>query len=106
MTFVYLGFVLLSAILDIIANIFLAKSKGFSRLSWGISAIVLVWLAFWLLSYAMRYVDLAVAYATWGAIGIIGTATGARIFLKNRLRPIGWAGIGTLTVAVILLTLA
>lgn len=106
MTLVYFGFILVSAVLDIVANMFLAKSKGFTRRSWGISAIVLVWLAFWILSHTVRYVDLAVAYAIWGAVGIIGTAVGARIFLKNRLRPVGWLGIAILALAVILLTLA
>ncbi len=50
--------------------------------------------------------DLATAYAMWGAIGVIGTATCGRLLFGNRLRPIGWIGIGLVTAAVLLLSTA
>ncbi len=59
-----------------------------------------------LLGQAVRYMDLATAYAMWGAIGVIGTATCGRLLFGNRLRPIGWVGIALVTVAVLLLSTA
>ncbi|WP_235689332.1 SMR family transporter, partial [Aeromonas veronii] len=51
-------------------------------------------------------IDLAVAYATWGAIGILGTALGGLLFFGERLKPIGWAGMMVMALAVVMLTTA
>ncbi len=101
-----LFFVICSALIDVAANMMVAKSEGFRRWRWGVGAIVMVWMAFALLGQAVRYMDLATAYAMWGAIGVIGTATCGRLLFGNRLRPIGWVGIALVTVAVLLLSTA
>ncbi|PSD27473.1 hypothetical protein C7E18_08175 [Stenotrophomonas maltophilia] len=92
-----LFFVICSALIDVAANMMVAKSEGFRRWRWGVGAIVLVWIAFALLGQAVRYMDLATAYAMWGAIGVIGTASCGRLLFGNRLRPIGWIGIALVT---------
>lgn len=97
-------FVLCSALIDIAANMMVAKSDGFRRPGWGIGAIVLVWVAFALLGQAVRTLDLATAYAMWGAVGVIGTAVCGRVLFGNRLRPIGWVGIALVTGAVVVLS--
>ncbi|WP_313146722.1 multidrug efflux SMR transporter [Stenotrophomonas sp.] len=99
-------FVICSALLDVAANMMVARSDGFRRWRWGAGAIVLVWMAFALLGQAVRHLDLATAYALWGAIGVIGTATCGRLLFGNRLRPIGWVGIALVTAAVLLLSTA
>lgn len=65
---------------------------------------MLVWLAFALLGQAVKTLDLATAYAMWGAIGVIGTAVCGRVLFGNRLRPIGWIGIALVTGAVVVLS--
>ena len=64
--------------------------------------------AFTLLSEAVSSgkIDLAVAYATWGAIGIVGTALGGLLFFGERLKPIGWGGMMVMALAVVMLTTA
>ncbi|EMT5434510.1 multidrug efflux SMR transporter [Stenotrophomonas maltophilia] len=101
-----LFFVICSALIDVAANMMVARSEGFRRWRWGVGAIVMVWIAFALLGQAVRYMDLATAYAMWGAIGVIGTATCGRLLFGNRLRPIGWVGIALVTAAVLLLSTA
>lgn len=101
-----LFFVICSALIDVAANMMVAKSEGFRRWRWGVGAVVMVWIAFALLGQAVRYMDLATAYAMWGAIGVIGTATCGRVLFGNRLRPIGWVGIALVTAAVLLLSTA
>ncbi|RDK04259.1 DMT family transporter [Paraburkholderia lacunae] len=95
-----------SAAIDIAANMMLEKSDGFRRIRWGFGAVVLLWIAFALLGQAVKGMDLAVAYAMWGAIGITGTAICGRLFYQHRLKPIGWIGILLVTVAVIVLSVA
>ncbi|MEE4408076.1 MULTISPECIES: SMR family transporter [unclassified Serratia (in: enterobacteria)] len=106
MTTMAIFFVTISAFIDIIANMMIAKSQGFRKIGWGIGAIILVWIAFALLGQAVKTMDLAVAYAMWGAIGVTGTAAFGRILFGHRLRPIGWFGIAAITVAVIVLSTA
>ncbi|PSV51010.1 SMR family transporter [Photobacterium sp. GB-1] len=100
------GFVVLAAFVDILANMALTRSNGFSHKRWGITAIVLVILAFTLLAQAVKEIDLAVAYASWGAIGILGTAIGGSLLFKQKLKPIGWVGIAVMISAVIVMKTA
>ena len=48
--------------------------------------------AFYLLMLALDSMELAVAYSSWGAIGIIGTIAGGRILFGERLNAIGYVG--------------
>ncbi|WP_434629584.1 SMR family transporter [Chromobacterium sp. CV08] len=100
----YLLFVLASALIEVGANLMLEKSDGFRRRAWGVGAILLVWLAFALLGQAVKGMDLAIAYALWGSIGILGTAIGGRLLYKQKLKPIGWAGIAIVAAAVVTLS--
>ena len=94
--------VLGAALLDIGANMAINRSLGFRHKGWGLLGILLVLCAFTLLSEAVSTgrIDLAVAYATWGAIGILGTALGGLLLFGERLKPVGWVGILVMAVAV------
>ena len=97
-----------AALLDIGANMAINRSVGFRYKRWGFLGILLVLMAFTLLSEAVSggKIDLAVAYATWGAIGILGTALGGLLIFHERLKPIGWAGMMVMALAVAMLTTA
>ncbi|MBE4524705.1 ligand-binding protein SH3 [Vibrio parahaemolyticus] len=100
------GFVVMAALVDIMANMALTRSKGFKYKGWGIAAIVLVLTAFTLLAQAVKEIDLAIAYASWGAIGILGTAVGGALLFKQKLKPIGWFGIFVVIAAVVVMKTA
>lgn len=88
--------VIVAALLDIAANILLAKSEGFRRRVLGVASLIMVGLAFYALSLAVRDMDLAVAYALWGGFGILGTSLGGSLFLGQRLKPSAWLGMALL----------
>ncbi|WP_027250475.1 multidrug/spermidine efflux SMR transporter subunit MdtI [Photobacterium halotolerans] len=100
------GFVVLAALVDITANMALTRSNGFKHKLWGGLSIALVLCAFTLLAQAVKEIDLAVAYASWGAIGILGTAIGGSVLFKQRLSPLGWTGIFVVIAAVIVMKTA
>lgn len=85
--------VILAAALDIAANLLLARSRGFKRKGHGFAALLLVALAFTALAFATRGLDLSVAYAMWGAFGIIGTSLGGWALMGQRLKPLAWLGM-------------
>ncbi|MCG5499762.1 SMR family transporter [Ectothiorhodospira lacustris] len=95
--------VALAAALDVAANLLLTLSNGFRKKLWGVLAILLVLGAFTLLAQAIRYMDLAIAYATWGALGILGTALGGLWCFGQRLNTIGWAGILLVVTAIVVI---
>ena len=95
--------IVISALIDVVANLLLKKSDGFKHKIYGISAVLLAIIAFILLSFALKYIELSVAYSTWGAIGIIGTCLGGYIFYKEKLNYIGIIGVIIVVCAVILL---
>ena len=76
--------VVLAAALDVLANMLLARSDGFRRRGPGLLALMLVGLAFYCLSLAVRQLDLSVAYALWGALGLLGTSLGGWLLLRQR----------------------
>lgn len=67
---------------------------------------MLVGLAFYCLSLAVRQLDLSVAYALWGALGLLGTSLGGWLLLRQRLAPSAFAGMGLLVCGMVLLRLS
>lgn len=98
--------VLLAAALEVAANLLLSRSDGFRRLGLSACALGLVALAFTCLAYAVRGMDLAVAYALWGGFGILGTSLGGWRLHGQRLKPSAWAGMVLLIGGMALLRLA
>ena len=103
---IYLLYVVLAALLDIVANLALNKSNGFRNFKWGLLSILFVWFAFYLLALSLEGMKLAIAYTLWGSIGILGTTLGGWYFFKQKLKPIGWVGIFIIIIAVITLKTA
>lgn len=95
--------VIASAALDVLANLLLAKSEGFHRVGIGLLALLMVGAAFGALSLAVRDMDLSVAYAMWGAFGILGTSLGGWLFFKQKMRPVAFAGVALLVCGMVLL---
>ena len=96
-------FILIAGCLDIIANLLLKKSNGFEKKIWGILAIIIVLGAFVSLSFAIKSIPLSIAYASWGALGILGTTIGGFFFFKEKLNIIGWLGILCIIASIVLL---
>lgn len=100
---IYFLIIIISAFLDIVANLMLKKSNGFKNKKFGFLAILFAIMAFFLLLYVFEHLPLSIAYSTWGAIGILGTTLGAWIFYKERLNLLGILGVLVVILAVVLL---
>lgn len=88
--------VLIAAAAEVWANLLFVKSDGFRKLHYAARALALVAFAFTGLAYAVRGLDLAVAYAMWGAFGILGTSIGGWVLFGQRLHSTAWLGIAML----------
>ncbi|MBE1237338.1 ligand-binding protein SH3 [Phaeovibrio sulfidiphilus] len=88
--------VVAAAGLDIVANAALVKAQGFRKPFYTLAAVALICTAFTGLAYAVRTMDLSVAYALWGGFGILGTSLMGAAFFGQRLRPSAVLGMGLL----------
>lgn len=68
MGYFYLGISILS---EVIATNLLKASDGFSKLNVSLLCVVSYVVCFLTLSKALKYIPLNIAYALWGALGIL-----------------------------------
>lgn len=95
--------VMMAALLDILANLMLAASRGFRRRLIAFGALLLVGASFYCLSLAVKNMDLAVAYALWGSFGLLGTCLGGWLFFKQKLKTEAYFGMALLICGMLLL---
>ncbi|PHM60182.1 multidrug/spermidine efflux SMR transporter subunit MdtI [Xenorhabdus ishibashii] len=100
------AFLVLAVVLEIAANILLKLSNGFQRLWIGILSLVAVLGAFSALAQAVKGIELSVAYALWGAFGIIATVAAGWIMFNQRLNFKGWSGILLLLIGMVIIKMA
>lgn len=102
----HIGFLALAIVLEIVANIFLKMSNGFSRVWLGLLSLVSVLGAFSTLAQAVKGIDLSVAYALWGGFGIAATIAAGWILFGQRLNAKGWMGLALLLTGMVIIKLA
>lgn len=97
------SFLALAVVLEIFANILLKISDGFRNLWIGLLSLLAVLGAFSALSQAVKGIDLSVAYALWGGVGITATIAAGWLIFNQRLSSRGWAGLVLLLIGMALI---
>ena len=96
-------YLLVAIVADIVANVFLKISNRFKRKIYGIPALLLAMGAFSSLFEAIQTIDLSIAYAIWGGLGLLAT-TGLDYFcFGEKIRAKGCWGILLISSGVLLL---
>lgn len=104
--FMHYAFMAAAIVLEVAANIFVKYSDGFRRRVAGALGIACILASFTALTQAVKGIDLAVAYALWGGVGILLTALAGRALFGQRLGRIGWLGIAAIVAGVLLIELS
>jgi small multidrug resistance pump len=95
----------LAIIFEVTASAFLQQSAQFTR-PWSTLAMVLFYVAsFYALSVAIRVIPLSIAYAIWGGIGIILTATVSFVLFRQMLDAAAFVGIALIVSGVVVINL-
>lgn len=92
-SFIHFFFLGAAIVLEILSNIFLKYSDGFRRKGLGILSIIFVLAAFSALAQSVRGIDLSIAYAVWGAFGIMATVAIGRILFNEYFKKSGYIGL-------------
>lgn len=72
-----------------------AGSRGFTRLSWSLVAVVFFLCTLWALSRALRTIEVSIGYAVWAGIGAVGAAVLGPVFFDETLTwtKAGWLAL-------------
>lgn len=104
--FIHYVFMAAAILLEVAANIFIKYSDGFNKRWIGTVGILCILASFSALAQAAKGIDLSIAYALWGGIGILLTATAGLVLFKQRLTFLGWLGIVLIVSGILLLRLS
>ncbi|KOC91583.1 DMT family transporter [Winslowiella iniecta] len=88
-------------VMEVAGTVFLGKSEQFTRLYPSLMTVMLYGLSFYLLSQVLRTLPLAVAYASWGGLGIVLTAAMGVVVFKQRLDLPAIVGIALIVTGVV-----
>ncbi len=91
---------------EIGASSALKATHGFTVLAPSIVTVVLYGLSFYLFSLVLDVLDLASAYATWCAAGIVATSVISAVAFGDRLTPASILGLALCVAGVIIVNLA
>lgn len=90
---------------EIIATSTLPATKGFTKLKPSLVSITGYLICFYCLSVALMYLDLGVAYGTWGAVGTAATPIIGYIVYRQKTTKVGWFGVILIIIGVFILNM-
>lgn len=90
---------------EVVGTLSLKASEGFSRLWPSVSVVVGYAVAFTLLAFALKTLNVGPAYALWAGLGTVGAVVGGWLVFSERLSLLTLAGIAIVVVGVVAITL-
>ncbi len=90
---------------EVVGTLSLKASDGFSRLWPSVAVVVGYGLAFTLLAFALKTLDVGPAYALWAGLGTVGAAIGGWLIFSERLSLLTLSGIVIVVIGVVAITL-
>jgi small multidrug resistance pump len=90
---------------EMVATLSLKASEGFSRLWPSVTVVIGYAVAFTLLAFALKTLNVGPVYALWAGLGTAGAAIGGWLIFSERLSALTIAGIVIVIVGVVAITL-
>ena len=95
----------LSILAEVIAASFVVATRGFTRPKPTIICLLGYSISYTLFGFALTDIDLGIAYATWGSIGIIVTSAVGYLYYKQKLTKVGYVSLLLIMISTITLNL-
>jgi small multidrug resistance pump len=90
---------------EVVGTLSLKASDGFSKLWPSVAVVVGYGLAFTLLAFALKTLDVGPAYALWAGLGTVGAAIGGWLIFSERLSLLTVSGIVIVVIGVVAITM-
>ena len=103
MSYVYLT---LAIVFEIATTSLLKLSQSFSKMLFGILALVLYGLCFFCLSLSLKGLQLNLAYVIWSGIGLVGTTVLSIMLFHEKVTLTSLLGITLIIVGIVILNLS
>ncbi|OFU71619.1 Quaternary ammonium compound-resistance protein QacC [Streptococcus gordonii] len=103
MSYVYLTLAIVS---EIAATSLLKLSQGFSKMLFGILALVFYGLCFFFLSLSLKGIQLNLVYAIWSGVGLVGTTVLSILLFHEKVTFASLLGIALVIVGLVILNLS
>ena len=91
--------------LEVAATSLLNASNGFARPLYGLAAVTLYALCFWILAFVFQRIPMAVAYAVWSGVGIAAIALIGTFAFRQTLAPVQLLFIALIAIGAVGLNL-
>ncbi|TCB51359.1 QacE family quaternary ammonium compound efflux SMR transporter [Acinetobacter sp. ANC 4779] len=101
--FIAYALLALAIISEVTGSTFLVKSEGFTKLGPSLFVFIFYVISFYLLSQVIKTIPLGIAYAIWGAVGIILTALIGFFIFRQSLDLAAVIGIAMIVAGVIVI---
>lgn len=92
----------IAIIAEVLGTNFMKASMGFTKLMPSLITIFFYVVCFYALSLSLRTINLSVAYATWGGVGIILTTFVAVLYWKQEVNIPQIIGIALIVIGVVI----
>jgi len=99
MGYVFLG---LAILLEFIGTTCMKLSEGFSHIPYAIGTLTAYGLCFYFFALSLKTVQLNIAYATWGGLGVVLAASVSYFYFHESISTAGLIGIALIVAGVIL----
>lgn len=102
MGYLYLA---VSIVTELLGTTMLKFSNGFTRMGPTLTSLVAYTICFYFLSLTLKTVNLSIAYALWGGVGIVLTTAVAVIFMHAPINLASVVGIFLILAGSVILNL-
>ena len=99
MGYIYLG---AAIVLELCGTTCMKLSDGFSQKFFAAGTMIFYGFCFYFFALSLKSVQLNIAYATWGGLGVVLAAVVAKIFFHETISTPGFVGIILIVVGVVL----
>lgn len=99
MGYIYLG---LAILLEFIGTTSMKLSEGFSHIPYALGTLAAYGFCFYFFALSLNTVNLNIAYATWGGLGIVLAALVSYFYFHESISTLGLLGIVLIVTGVIL----
>ena len=90
---------------EVFAASLVTSTHGFTKLKPTVACIILYTFSYVSFGFALIHIDLGIAYATWGAVGIIVTTIVGYMYYKHRLTKVGYIALVAMIISTVSLNL-
>lgn len=95
----------ISVITEILSTSVLPATKGFTVLKPSIFCIIGYIICFYTMGLSLQYINLGIAYGTWGALGTVLTPAIGYIFYKQKITKMGFFACILIVVGVLIMNI-